>query len=71
MKIIRTYLSGCTWCGGHGNVPTNNIGGYTTPLTEPCPVCNGTKTIIITETFESKEEVLKIKDEQIHNGGKV
>jgi DnaJ-class molecular chaperone len=53
MKITKTYLTGCTWCGGTGNVPTKNYGMYTTPLTEPCPVCNGAKTVLVTETYES------------------
>jgi hypothetical protein len=29
----------------------------TTPLMTPCPVCNGAKTIIVTETIETEDHV--------------
>jgi len=50
-KITKTYLSGCTWCNATGFVkepfPTTTGG-----LTQVCPVCNGNKTIIVTETTD-------------------
>jgi hypothetical protein len=46
MKITRTYFSGCTWCNATGFVY------YTTPLTHPCPVCNGSKIIQVVETLD-------------------
>jgi len=55
MKTIRTYLSGCTWCSATGFVSTKNYGMNTTLLTETCPVCNGSRTVIVTETTEDKE----------------
>ena len=55
MKTTRTYLSGCTWCNATGFVLTENFGMGTTPLTKICPVCNGAKTIIVTETTEDDE----------------
>ncbi len=42
----RTYLQGCTWCQGTGSVPTQNS---STGTTEVCPVCNGAKTVTVTE----------------------
>jgi hypothetical protein len=52
MKITRTYFTGCTWCNATGFVYTNNFGMGTTALTKPCPVCIGSKTIIVTEIFD-------------------
>jgi hypothetical protein len=49
MKTVKKYLSGCTWCSAKGFVPIKDYGMGTTPLTETCPVCNGAKTIIVTE----------------------
>ena len=54
MKTTRTYLSGCTWCNASGFV--NNPNGYSSlSLTITCPVCNGAKTIIVTETQETQD----------------
>ena len=52
MKTTRTYLSGCTTCQMTGFVYTKDFGMGTTTLTAPCPVCGGSKTIIVTETFD-------------------
>jgi DnaJ-class molecular chaperone len=57
MKTIRTYLSGCTWCNATGVVASKDYGMKTTPLMTPCPVCNGSKTIIVTETIETEDHV--------------
>lgn len=55
MKITRAYLMGCTWCNAIGFVKnTNPHPEVTTPLTEICPVCNGNRTIPVTETFETE-----------------
>jgi|WetSurMetagenome_2_1015567.scaffolds.fasta_scaffold00157_3 hypothetical protein len=53
MKTVRTYLTGCTWCNATGFVYSSNYGMGTTPLTVVCPVCQGAKIIMITETIES------------------
>jgi hypothetical protein len=53
MKTTRTYIQGCTWCNAQGFI--KHIGNYTTDATTICPVCNGAKTIIITETTEDNE----------------
>ena len=61
MRTIRTYLSGCDWCVAVGEIdnPVFNptVTGSTLKIT--CPVCHGTKTILITE-IEEKED-LKIE----------
>jgi DnaJ-class molecular chaperone len=53
MSIIRTYLTGCTWCNATGEIDNPNFNPYITASTIriPCPVCNGAKTIIVTETI--------------------
>jgi hypothetical protein len=51
MKITRTYLSGCTWCNASGFV-NNPMQGAVTMATVPCPVCNGSKIVLITEVTE-------------------
>lgn len=51
MKTTRTYLSGCTWCNARGYV-MNPAMGLVTDITVTCPVCNGAKTIIVTEYIE-------------------
>jgi len=55
MKTIRTYLSGCTWCNATGiKYPMENYSG--TGMTNVCPVCHGTGTIPVVETFEGELE---------------
>ena len=53
----RTYLSGCTWCDGIGFVTNKYYVDYTTPLTHICPVCNGNKTIIVTEIIKQPQQL--------------
>jgi len=50
----RTYQKACDYCGATGFVPTSRHGfpSNTTAATEICPVCNGNKTITVTETEE-------------------
>jgi DNA-binding XRE family transcriptional regulator len=55
--VKKTYLSGCTWCGALGTITRDKFVNFTTPLTIPCPVCNGAKTIPITEEYESPFQV--------------
>jgi hypothetical protein len=46
--ITRTYLKGCEWCQSTGQV----LDGYPvmgTNVFRDCPVCNGSKTILVTE----------------------
>jgi hypothetical protein len=64
MKTTRTYLSGCTWCGATGIVPNLMIKGssVTALLTMTCPVCNGAKTIPITETIEDNLTMDQFKE---------
>jgi DnaJ-class molecular chaperone len=53
MKTVRTYPSGCTWCNATGHkFPMQHDG---TDFSSICPVCNGAKTIIVTETVEDSE----------------
>jgi len=61
MKITKTYLSGCTWCNARGFVPNPDM-GISTSTTIICPVCNGAKTIVVTETI-SDESGIKEEEE--------
>ena len=55
MKTTKTYLSGCTWCGATGYV--KDITPYVTGTWKNiCPVCQGAKTMPVTETFEDEPE---------------
>jgi len=42
----RTYLKGCEWCNATGVVPSTD--SASTMAT--CPVCNGNKVVLVTET---------------------
>ena len=55
MKVKRTYLSGCTWCNATGFKTNQNP--TITNTTEVCPVCNGTKTVLITEEYDALYEI--------------
>jgi hypothetical protein len=55
MKTTKTYLSGCTWCNARGFV-INPISGIVADATITCPVCQGAKTILVTETIEDEED---------------
>jgi DnaJ-class molecular chaperone len=50
MKTIKQYPTGCSWCNATGMVrelyPTTT-GGWS----QVCPVCNGSKIVIVTETI--------------------
>jgi DnaJ-class molecular chaperone len=52
MKTTRTYIKGCDWCNATGTVPTYY--GY-----DSCPVCNGLKTITVTEIIETEPIPIK------------
>ena len=58
MKTTRTYQSGCTWCQAMGYVkdPQPQLTGNFTMI---CPVCNGAKTIIVTDTIETEPIPIK------------
>jgi hypothetical protein len=62
MKITKTYLSGCTWCGALGVIESRRLPHQTvsSSLTEICPVCNGAKTVVVTEIIEDNIESIKI-----------
>jgi hypothetical protein len=72
MKTTRTYQSICTTCNGNGQLMDNP--NATNPYSV-CPVCNGAKTITVTETIEpespvaqviGREELIKfLEDEQV------
>ena len=55
-KVTRTYLSGCTWCNATGIVSNPTI-GLSTNITIVCPVCNGSKTIVVTEEYDALYEI--------------
>jgi hypothetical protein len=59
MITTRTYFNGCNWCNATGLIPSKDFGMNTTPLMITCPVCNGSKVITVTESFESKDESLR------------
>lgn len=52
MKTTKTYLSGCTWCGAKGFVKNYNSGYTNVDLI--CPVCHGSKTVLVTEVTEDE-----------------
>lgn len=56
MKTIRTYPSGCRWCNATG-VVQNPISGTVADVMITCPVCGGSKTIIITEEYDQLVEI--------------
>jgi len=56
MKTI-SYLIGCKWCDASGEVRNNTQPkGTSLPLTEQCPVCQGSGTVIATETIYEPHE---------------
>jgi hypothetical protein len=57
MKTTRTYQSICTTCNGNGQLMDNP--NATNPY-RVCPVCNGAKTITVTETIESESPVAQL-----------
>lgn len=57
MKTVKQYLKGCDWCGATGFVAIPNPGFMTSALTGICPVCNGSKVVLVTETTEQEETV--------------
>jgi hypothetical protein len=59
MVMVRTYLKGCEWCGATGKVPVRHPWGTAAPLEETCPVCNGTGTVVVTETDNSPDVNLR------------
>jgi len=42
----RTFLKGCEWCNATGSIAASN----STSTRMTCPVCNGTGTVLVTET---------------------
>jgi DnaJ-class molecular chaperone len=63
MKTTRIYTDGCKWCNAAGFVKIPNPGFMTSALTGICPVCNGNKTVIVTETIENN---LTIKEDEVN-----
>jgi len=62
MTTTRTYLKGCDWCNAKGVIPNSNPAFCgNTSFTELCPVCNGNKTVTVTEVAEMPT----ITDEEI------
>lgn len=59
MKKTRTYQDGCKHCNATGFVRNEHFGMNKTPMTDTCPVCNGSKVIIVTEVEEDN-----IKDQR-------
>jgi DnaJ-class molecular chaperone len=56
MKITRTYLQACNFCNATGFVDNPDYGSWTGATKKiTCPVCGGSKTIIVTETHENNE----------------
>ena len=58
MKTTRQYVSGCTWCNATGFVKIHNPGFMSSALTGICPICEGAKAIMVTETTEDAIECL-------------
>jgi len=47
--ITRTYKDGCKWCKATGRVPNTLDSSTSMDTMIRCPVCDGTKTIVITD----------------------
>jgi hypothetical protein len=63
MKTTTTYLQGCTWCNATGiKYPMQNIG---TGFSSICPICNGNKTVLVTEVSEPITTELIVPNEII------
>ena len=71
MKTTRAYLQGCTWCNATGFTNNPNM-GYVTNITITCPVCNGDKTIVVTEVTESDtSQISEMTDEEIEKESEI
>ena len=47
----RTYQKACEYCNATGFIsPSRPSGSTSSSTTETCPVCNGNKTVLVTET---------------------
>jgi len=58
-RIIRTYLDGCKWCGATGFVqPVFDI-YHTSSGSSICPVCNGSKIVLVTETIDEDSDIIE------------
>lgn len=58
MKVKRTYLSGCTWCHATGFIKNDNPHPeVTSAIIIVYPVCNGAKTILVTEEYDALYEI--------------
>ena len=62
MKITRIYIQGCTWCNAKGFVTNPHPAVTNTTIT--CPVCQGAKTIMVTEVTETRAQRVEKKDFQ-------
>ena len=47
---MKTYPKACEYCNATGFITRDAIRNTTSVLTEICPVCNGNKVIVVTET---------------------
>jgi hypothetical protein len=56
MKITKTYPGICSHCQGNGFIQPVQGQITSTNWSNVCPVCNGAKTIIITETTEESSQ---------------
>lgn len=55
-RVIKTFLKGCDWCGATGYVINPYRMETTSSITGVCPVCSGSKTVMVTVTeFEDNE----------------
>ena len=55
MKTIKQYYSGCGWCSATGIVKDPNP-VITGDFIQVCPVCAGSKLILVTETITDENE---------------
>jgi len=57
MKITKTYYDGCRWCNSIGIISNPefnpNVTGSTWTIV--CPVCKGSKVVLVEEITESDE----------------
>ena len=63
MKTTKTYLKGCDWCNATGQkFPMEHNG---TSFSSLCPVCNGAKTILVTEVTEPVAPQENIREDEM------
>jgi hypothetical protein len=66
MKRIKQYFTGCNFCNATGFIQATSWCNYVySTFMQTCPVCNGTKIVQVTETYETPGA--DVSDNDIYN----